>query len=79
MKKTDNNPRRDFLKKIPVAIVSFGTFSFFKFKKSKNYSEKRFNTLSMSEADEIIKNDKFTVLAQRKPEPAPVAQKNING
>ena len=79
MQKTDNNPRRDFLKMIPIAIVSISAFSFFKFKKSNNYSEKKFNTLSKSDADEIIKNEKFAASTRLNPEPAPVAQKNIKG
>ena len=79
MRKTDNNPRRNFLKRIPGAIVSISAFSFFKFKKSKNYSEKKFDILSKSEADQIIKNNKFPVTAQHTPAPAPVKQKNRNG
>lgn len=34
MQKTSNNPRRDFLKRIPIAIVSIGAFSFFGQKKT---------------------------------------------
>jgi len=79
MQKTYNNPRRDFLKMIPIAIVSISTFSFFKFKKSNKYSEKKFNTLSKSEADEIIKNEKFPVSTRLNPAPAPAAQQNIKG
>jgi len=77
MQKNYNNPRRDFLKMISIAIVSIGAFSFFKFKKSNNYAEKEFNTLSKSEADEIIKNEKPAVSSQLKPAPAPIAQRNI--
>ena len=79
MQKTENNPRRDFLKLISVAAVSFGALSFFKFRKSGKYSEKHLSTLSKSDADEIIKNEKFTVSTRLNPEPAPVAQKNIKG
>ncbi len=79
MQKSGNNQRRDFLKKIPIAIVSIGVFSFFKLKKRNRYSEKRFNTLSKSEADKIIKNKKLSIPAQIKPAPAPVAQRNIKG
>ena len=79
MQKTGNNPRREFLKKIPIAIVSMSAFSFFKVRKSNHYSEKNFNTLSRSEADKIIRNNKFPVLTQLKPEPAPVAKRNIHG
>ena len=78
MQKTDNNTRRKLLKMIPGAIVSISAFSFFKFKKSNNYSEKKFDTMSKSEADEIIKNDKFPVAIQLNPAPAPIGQKNIN-
>lgn len=79
MQKSGNNQRRDFLKKIPIAIISIGAFSLFKFNKRNRYSETRFNTLSKSEADKIIKNEKFSIPAQIKPEPAPVAQRNIIG
>ena len=79
MQKTENNSRRDFLKMISVAAVSFGALSFFKSKKSGKYSEEHFNTLSKSDADEIIKNEKFTASTRLNPEPAPVAQKNIKG
>lgn len=79
MQKSGNNQRRDFLKKIPIAIISIGAFSFFKLKKRNHYFEKRFNTLSKSEADKIIKNEKFSIPVQIKPEPAPVAQRNIIG
>lgn len=77
MHKTGNNPRREFLKKIPIAIVSMSALSFFKIKKSNHYSEKKFNTLSKSEADKIIQNDSFPVSKQLKPEPAPVAERKI--
>ncbi len=79
MEKNNNSRRREFLKKIPIAIVSLGTFSVFKLKKPERYFEKKFHTLSKSEADEIIKDDKFTVSTQVEPAPAPVAQKNIKG
>lgn len=78
MRKTDNS-RRDFLKMIPLAVVSISAFSFFKFKKSSTYSEKKFNTLSQSEADEIIKNEMFPVSTRINPAPAPSAQQNIKG
>jgi len=79
MRKPDNNTRRFFLKSIPVAIVSISAFSFFKIKQSVNYSEKKFEPLSKSEADEIIKNEKFPDSVQINPAPAPLAQKNIKG
>ncbi len=77
MQKPDNNPRRDFLKMISIALVSISAFSFFKLKKSNKYSKKEFNTLSKSEADEIIKNEKFTVSTRLNPEPAPATEQNI--
>lgn len=79
MQKSGNNQRRAFLKKIPIAIMSIGAFSFFKLIKRNRYSEIRFNTLSKSEADKIIKNEKLSSPAQIKPAPAPVAQRNIKG
>lgn len=79
MQKPDNNPRRDFLKMITVALVSLSAFSFFMFKKSNKYSEMKFNTLSKPEADEIIKNEKFPVSTSLIPAPAPAAQQKITG
>ena len=79
MQKADHNPRRDFLKLIPLAIVSIGAFSFLKTRKSNQYPEKEYNTLSKSEADNIIKNEKFQVSTRIIPAPAPVAKKNIEG
>lgn len=75
MQKIDNNPRRDFLKLIPFALVSIGVFSFFKNKRAINYTEKKFSTLSESEADEIIKDERFPVSVRINPSPAPVAKK----
>ena len=77
MQKTDNNSRRDFLKKIPIAMVSISSFSFLNFKKSNAYSEKNYNTLSESDANEIIKNDNSRLSIQIDPLPAPSGQKNI--
>jgi hypothetical protein len=79
MQKTDNNPRRNFLKKIPVALVSISAFSLFKLKKSNYYSENKFKTLSNSDANEIIKNEMFSDAVNLKPEPAPKAQNNQKG
>ncbi len=79
MQKNGNNQRRDFLKKIPIAIFSIGAFSFFKLKKHIGYSEKEFNTLSKSETDKIIKTKKFSISTRIKPAPAPVASRNIKG
>ena len=79
MRKTNNNPRRDFLKRISIAIVSISSISVFNFNKSNNYSEITINTLSKSEADEIIKSEKFPASAQLNPAPAPVEQKTTNG
>jgi hypothetical protein len=75
MYNTDNNPRRDFLKKIPFAIFSIGAFSFIRFGKSHNLSDKKFKTLSRSEADEIIKKEPFSASVKIRPLPAPVPKK----
>ncbi|MAE07597.1 MAG: hypothetical protein CL661_02415 [Bacteroidetes bacterium] len=79
MQKTSNNPRRDFLKRIPIAIISIGAFSFFGQKKHNRFTEKKFNTLSKTETDKIIKAKKFSIPTRIKPAPAPVASKNIKG
>jgi|FLOH01.1.fsa_nt_gi hypothetical protein len=79
MQKTGNNQRRDFLKKIPLAIVSIGAFSLFKLKKQNRYSEKKFKTISKSEADRVIKNEKFSIPTKIKPEQVPVGDRNIKG
>ena len=75
MKKTDTNLRRDLLKKIPIALASIGVLSFFKIKKSTTYSERNYSTLSISEAEEIIKSEKFVPSTHLKPSPAPSSQK----
>lgn len=79
MPKINNNHRRDFLKRIPIALLSISAFSVFKFKRAYDYSENRINILSNSEVDDIIKSDKFFVSKELKPSPAPDTQKNING
>jgi len=79
MQKTGHNQRRDFLKLIPLALVSIGAFSIFRNRKSDKYSEKKYHTLSKTEADEIIRNEKFSVSTHIKPSPGPVAKKNIKG
>jgi len=79
MSKDSHTPRRDFLKMIPVALISMGVFSFFKVKKSNKYLEERVHGLSKFEADEIIRNNQFPVSTRMKPAPAPVAQKSIQG
>ena len=76
MQKSNNNTRRDFLKTIPVAIASIGAISIFKFKKSTPSFERKFKTLSKSEADEIIKNEKFPVAIKLDPAPAPLKGEN---
>jgi hypothetical protein len=75
MQKIENNPRRDFLKQISIATVSISAVSLFKFIKSNKYYDKKFSTLSKFQADEIIKNEKFTVPTELKPSPAPTSQK----
>ncbi len=79
MQKTDTDSRRDFLKKIPFALASISAFSLFRFKKSNHNSELKFNTLSKSEADEIIKNEEFPASTYLNPAAAPVAEKNLKG
>lgn len=76
MQKTGNNQRREFLKKIPIAFVSLGAFSFFKIKRNR-HSETRFNTLSKSEADKIIRSEKFSTHKKIKPAPAPEGKRGI--
>lgn len=76
MQKADHNSRRDFLKLIPLSMVSISAFLFLKFRKSNKYSEEKYITLSKSEADSIIKNEKFQVSTRINPAPAPVANKN---
>ena len=79
MQNIDNNPRRSILKKIPLAIASFGVLSFFQIKRTTNYPEKTFSTLAKSEADDIIKNEKIPISESLKPSPAPFGKKNIIG
>ena len=79
MQKTNNNPRRDFLKMIPVALASAATLSFFRFKKSNKYSEKSFKTISKAEADVVLKNETFSASIRLNPAPAPSAPINIKG
>ena len=79
MQKTGHNQRRNFLKLIPLAVVSIGAFSIFRSKRSDKYSEKKYKTLSKAEADQIIRNEKFSVSTRMEPAPAPVANKTIKG
>lgn len=75
MKNTENNPRRDFLKRIPFAIFTIGAFSFLKIRKSNKFSDKTFKTLSKSETDEIIRSEEFSAAFKLNPSPAPIAGK----
>jgi hypothetical protein len=79
MQKIDNSPRRDFLRKIPIALISISALSIFKFKKSKSYSELKYNIVSKSEAEEIIKQEKFSASKYLKPAPAPRIKQDITG
>lgn len=79
MPQNKHTQRRDFLKRIPIAIMSIGVFSVFRVKKSPHYSEKQFATLSKLEADEVIKNSRFTANTKLKPAPAPVAERSMKG
>ncbi|MFK5857615.1 MAG: hypothetical protein QM503_15910 [Bacteroidota bacterium] len=73
----NNKQRRDFLKRIPLAIVSITALSVFRIKQSKKNSEMKFYTISMSEANDILKVDKLSPATKIKPKPPPVAQRNI--
>ena len=77
MRNTNTNPRRELFKKLPLAIISLSTFSLFKFKKTSNSSEFFFKIMSKREADNIIKNEKFSSSTSLNPAPAPTAPKNI--
>lgn len=79
MRKTDTNPRRNFLKKIPIAIVSISALSIFKLKKSTSYSEIKHNTLSKAEANDILKNENFPASKHLKPAPVPSIKRSITG
>jgi len=79
MQKIDNSPRRDFLKKMPFALISISALSILKFKKPKSYSEVKYNILSKSEAEEIIKKEKFSSSKYLKPAPAPRINQDIIG
>lgn len=72
MQNHENKSRRDFLKKLPLALGSVVILSGFKSEKTKQISEQKFNTLSESEANKILKNEKFPVLMYLDPAPAPV-------
>lgn len=77
MNTTDTNHRRDFLKKIPLAIFSIGAFSLFRINKSRNPSDIKFKSISKSEANDIIKNNKSFSSKKLNPAPAPNAGINI--
>lgn len=79
MQKKDTSPRRDFLKKIPVALISIGALSIFKFKKFKSYAEVKYNIISKSEADKIIMKEKFSTSKYLKPAPSPRVKQDITG
>lgn len=71
MQTKENKSRREFLKKIPFALGSFVIFSGFSSKKTNSVSQEKFNTLSKTETNEIIKNSNFPVLMHLEPSPAP--------
>lgn len=75
----NNKQRRDFLKRIPLAIVSITALSVFIIKQSKKNSEIKFYTISKSEANDIIRSDKLSPTTKIKPKPPPVAQRIIKG
>lgn len=67
-----NNPRRDFIKKVSIAAVTIGAFSFLNFRKTKTKPDYQVSSLSKEEADEIIKNEQFHRDTRVKPAPPPV-------
>ena len=81
MRKDIKNSRRDFLKKMPVAVgsvVAISSLSFI-FRKSRNISQHKVNSLSKNDADELIKKNKSLKSAKIKPSPAPISDKIIKG
>lgn len=63
--------RRDFLRKIPVALVSLSAFSFLGFRKKERQPEFPVDSLSKQEADEMIRISKSPA-SGLKPAPPPV-------
>ena len=78
MQNKENNSRRDFLKKLPIAVGSFIAFSSFSFKNSEKISYQKFKTISKTETNEIIKNNNFNLSLKLKPAPAPIGKRNMN-
>lgn len=72
-----NNPRRDFIKKVSIAAVAVGAFSFLNFRKKRTNPDFQVGSMSMEEANEIIKNDDFYNASKVKPSPPPVSSENI--
>lgn len=72
MKEIENHTRRELLKKMLVAAMSIGAFSYITVKKPKG-KRKDFNITSLSkeEANEIIQREKFPVSEKIKPAPSP--------
>jgi len=79
MDKSTNKLRRDFLKAIPLAMVSLGALSVFKTEKKQDYTEKQYRTLSKAEADKILKEEKFRAPKSLKPYPAPGGSEDVTG
>lgn len=70
----NNNSRKAFLKKLPIAIIFVIGLAIFDFQKLNVFSPKNFKTLSKPEVDDIIKNLHSPKFKQLKPEPPPVRQ-----
>ena len=77
METNEHKPRRDFLKVISVSLAVMSAFPFVKFDKAHKHPEQHFNTLSKSEADEIIRKEKFPVPKPVTPAPPPSGKRNI--
>ncbi len=72
MQNQDSNSRRNFLKKIPLALGSVIFLSGFKSEKTNNnIVEQKYKTLSDYEMNNIIRNEKFPVELFLNPSPAP--------
>lgn len=79
MKKNTNNERRKFLKAIPIAIASAGALSMLRFSKGKpSKPEISYKTLSVKEANELLRNHSRPVTMRIKPKPSPVRKQQEN-
>jgi hypothetical protein len=78
MQNTDNNSRRDFLKKLPSILGSLIPLSGLVFHEALGNSNKGSNikSLSKGEADEMIKNSISLQRLELTPKPAPIEKRN---